>query len=152
MIMKTYSSKVIANEFIRLAEKDGGITHMQIQKLIYFAHAIRLVVYDKPLIKRKFYAFPYGPVDIDVYEALRLSGDKKFKIENSIKKINKKETIDGETLELLEVVYNTFWDEIGWEFSEFSFEDAPWRKSYRIGQSNIIQNKDIKNFYREYWK
>ncbi|MBO6042891.1 MAG: hypothetical protein J6P47_00270 [Acetobacter sp.] len=40
-----YSSFVVANEFIRLAQKGGGITHMQLQKLVYFAHAQDFVDY-----------------------------------------------------------------------------------------------------------
>ena len=38
-----YSSFVVANEFIRLAQKNGGLTHMQLQKLIYFAHVESLL-------------------------------------------------------------------------------------------------------------
>lgn len=146
--MKAYSSKAIANEFIRLAQKDGGLTHMQIQKLVYFAHALSLVVYDRPLVEKRFQAWPYGPVDLDVFLVFRGSG--KQKIKNLIQNIN--QTIDSETHELIRLVYKTFGKKTGWELSELTHEGAPWKETYKPGESNIISDEDIKKYYKAYWK
>lgn len=145
--MKGYSSKAVANEFIYLSKNNGGITHMQIQKLVYFAHALSLVVYNRPLVKKKFQAWPYGPVDLDVYLVFRGSG--KQKIKDLIQNIS--ETIDNETHELITLVYETFGKKMGWELSEFSQEGSPWKETYKLGESNKISNKKIKKFYKNYW-
>lgn len=146
--MKAYSSKAIANEFIRLAQKDGGLTHMQIQKLIYFAHALSLVAYDRPLVKKKFQAWPYGPVDLDVFLVFRGSG--KQKIKNLIQNID--QPIDSETHELIALVYQKFGKKTGWKLSELTHEGAPWKEAYKPGESNIISNEDIKKYYKAYWE
>lgn len=65
----------VANEFIRRANEQGApLTHLQIQKLVYFAHARMLVLHRLPLVQQGFQAWGYGPVVADLYQALKLNG------------------------------------------------------------------------------
>ena len=70
-----YDARCIANEFIRRAnDQDLPLTHMQIQKLVYFAHARLLVLHGQPLIDQAFEAWEYGPVVPVLYHALKHNG------------------------------------------------------------------------------
>ena len=51
-----------------------GLTHLKIQKLLYFADGIALAVTDKPLFSEKIYAWPHGPVIKEVYDVLKANG------------------------------------------------------------------------------
>ena len=67
-----YDARCIANEFIRRAnDQDCPLTHMQIQKLVYFAHARLLALHRQPLIDQDFEAWRLGPVVDDLYHALK---------------------------------------------------------------------------------
>ena len=61
----------IANEFINLGLDAGRpLTHLQIQKLVYFAHAWMLALHKRPLVKELFEAWRYGPVSPSIYHNL----------------------------------------------------------------------------------
>ena len=47
-----------------------GLTHLKIQKLLYYADGINLAITGKPLFEDKIYAWPHGPVIKNVYEKL----------------------------------------------------------------------------------
>ncbi len=68
-------SPEIANEFIRLGERDGvAFTHMQLQKLVYIAHGWNLAVNGASLTKDAPQAWEFGPVYREIWEALRGCG------------------------------------------------------------------------------
>ena len=67
-----YDAMCIANEFIRRTNEQGyGPTHMQLQKLVYFAHARLLALHREPLVKQGFEAWEYGPVVPELYHVLK---------------------------------------------------------------------------------
>ena len=146
-----YPSKVIANEFIRLAQKNGGLTHLQIQKLVYFAHVESLGKHDKPLVRRLFRAWSFGPVDLEIYSEFRGSGKRKIKEE--IRYVG--DTIDESSKCLIKEVYKEYGDKTGWELSEMSHDTTsylghPWAEVYQKGETGIlIPNEEIKKCYHE---
>ena len=53
----------VANYFIKRALKEGKLfTPLQIQKLVFFAHAWGLALLNRPLLEKEFEAWAYGPV------------------------------------------------------------------------------------------
>ena len=66
-----HDARSVANLFIELAEGAGSpLTPMQVQKLVYLAHAWMLALYDRPLINEPFEAWKYGPVLPMLYHCL----------------------------------------------------------------------------------
>ena len=66
-------SVAIANEFLRRAGK-AGLTQMQIQKLVYFAHGWNLALSNEPLTTDSPQAWNYGPVYSDLYDHTKYFG------------------------------------------------------------------------------
>jgi uncharacterized phage-associated protein len=65
----------VANEFIRRANAEGrALTQMQLQKLVYIAHAWNLAINGSPLTQDNPQAWDYGPVYVDLRDALRKYG------------------------------------------------------------------------------
>lgn len=50
------------------------LTHVELQKLLYFAHALHLIQRGRPLLSGNFEAWPRGPVHPAVYQAFKTSG------------------------------------------------------------------------------
>lgn len=74
-----YDPRAVANLLLDLAdrEEDGlPITHIALQKLLYFAHGHFLIRTGKPLVGGPFEAWRYGPVQPAVYQAFKAEGDR----------------------------------------------------------------------------
>jgi uncharacterized phage-associated protein len=65
-----YDPRVVANAIIDRAAQEGQpVTHIALQKLLYFAHGLFLLRHRKPLVSGYFEAWTYGPVHPAVYGA-----------------------------------------------------------------------------------
>ncbi|HEB9328872.1 TPA: DUF4065 domain-containing protein [Campylobacter coli] len=142
-----YCGKKIANEFIRLnCNKNNILTHMHIQKLVYFAHAMSLATYNKPLVKETFQAWPYGPVNVEIYQELKGSG--KDNIISMLKTEDDSAELDENSKKIIHAVYDKFGGKNAWKLSEISHNNSPWKKVFEKGKSNPISNEDIINYYK----
>ena len=70
-----YDPRAVANKLLDVAEdRRVSLTHISLQKLLYFAHAEYLSVLKKPLISGYFEAWQYGPVHPGVYGSFKKYG------------------------------------------------------------------------------
>lgn len=70
-----YDPRAIANSLLELAWKfDLPVTHLSLQKTIYFLHAQFLREFHGPLCKGYFEAWKHGPVHPQIWSAFRNSG------------------------------------------------------------------------------
>jgi uncharacterized phage-associated protein len=58
------------------ASGDWGVTNLALQKILYLAHMVHLGRTGQRLIDGEFEAWDYGPVNPDLYRAVRIFGDK----------------------------------------------------------------------------
>lgn len=71
-----YSALAVANAFIERAKQSNirDLTHMKLQKLVYFAHAWTLAITGKPLLDESVMAWKFGPVIPSLYTEFRKYG------------------------------------------------------------------------------
>lgn len=70
-----YDVRDVANFILDLAEeRRADISNLALQKLLYFAHGWFFAIYDAPLIKNKFEAWQYGPVQRVIYDQFKSFG------------------------------------------------------------------------------
>jgi uncharacterized phage-associated protein len=71
-----FSSKAVANEFLKLAkEENRKLSPMQVIKLVYLAHGWYLALTGKPLLNERVEAWKYGPVVPSVYHEFKRYGN-----------------------------------------------------------------------------
>ncbi|MGJ4728994.1 Panacea domain-containing protein [Luteimonas sp. SDU101] len=59
----SFDGRAIANYVLDVSQESGrSVTHLGLQKLVYFCHAWSLAKLGKPLIKHQFEAWQFGPV------------------------------------------------------------------------------------------
>jgi uncharacterized phage-associated protein len=77
-----YDPRSIANLLLDIADQHRRpLTNLELQKLLYFAHAIFLIeTRGEPLISGCFEAWQYGPVHPAVYKAFKEAGDQPIKV------------------------------------------------------------------------
>lgn len=55
-------------------EAGGVVTHLQVQKLLYFGQAWHMMVLDRPLFDEDMEAWPHGPVVRSVWQEFKQHG------------------------------------------------------------------------------
>ncbi len=71
-----YTAAAIANYFIQKNKSSPtDLTHLKIQKLLFFAQGWFMANYNMPLFNESFEAWRHGPVVRSIYHSLSGSGD-----------------------------------------------------------------------------
>ena len=123
-----YKAIDIANWFIQRAIQDvktnGGeyITHLKLQKLLYFAQGCYTAMEGKPLFKEKIYAWAHGPVVSTLYPKFCELKDKGSDQCQEVK-------IDEHTVAILEEVYRVFGQYSAWALREITHAQTPWKST-----------------------
>lgn len=164
-----YSAKDIAIWFIyktnaeikeHVAENDDyevyeGITHLKLQKLLYFAQGVTLSVLDgKKLFDEKILAWEHGPVISEIYEIYKINGRNSLSIEinyfnnQTISKIE----ADDKISEILNLVYDNFAIYTAWQLRELTHKiGSPWDETVKKdGLNSEIPISLIKKYFDEY--
>ena len=106
-----------------ILEKQGSMTTMKLQKLVYYSQAWSLVWDEKPIFEEKIEAWASGPVVRELYEEHRgvfiISDLGKGSIDNL--KPEERETID--------VVLRAYGDKSAQWLSDLTHMEQPWNKA-----------------------
>lgn len=71
-----YDVRDVANFTLDFADRRNlKLTNLALQKLLYFVHGWFYSMYDEPLIKNKFEAWKYGPVQRVIYDQFKMLKD-----------------------------------------------------------------------------
>lgn len=150
--MHSYPAPLIANYFIDAALKDGQpVSHMKLQKLLYFAHGIALASEGCPLLDETIEAWRYGPVVSSIYHQFKSYGS------NPITELLPGHDIaclaeDSLVLEILNFVWSSLKNFTPYKLSEMThLPGGPWEIAKKGNQgklSNVLINNDlIKNYF-----
>lgn len=76
-MQKVYPASAVANFLIKksLLKPENAMTHLRLQKLLYYAQGWFLANYSRPLFQDNIEAWRYGPVVYSIYKKFRGSSD-----------------------------------------------------------------------------
>ena len=146
-----YDSVAVANRFIEFARSQGKDIRSisKLTKLVYIAHGYLLAVEDRPLVKDKVEAWPYGPVIPHLYNTFRRTPPVPEPLQP--KQVESCNEFDDDTVQsFIEQVYRSY--------GRFSLDDlsqithrkgSPWDKVYRdgLGKNGQIDNDVTQQYY-----
>lgn len=128
-----------------------GITHLKLQKLLYYAQGIYLALFDKPLFKEKIYAWKHGPVVEEVYKKYKKNGRNEI---NSLLTDDEKRSMiklerDIKAKQALELTYENFAGYTAWQLRNKTHEiGSPWDITItKKGENAVIDNNLIKEYF-----
>lgn len=130
-----------------------GITHLKLQKLLYYAQGICLALKEKPLFEENIEAWQHGPVVREVYGIFSVFGRDNIEIEMDKEKeeIVKRIENDKEVSEILNLTYDNFAIYTAWQLRQMTHEDnTPWditQKTKGLGQK--IDNNLIEEYFKK---
>lgn len=147
--MSIYSSFDVAKKFLELSKRDGiqDMTHMKLQKLVYFAQLVSILGYDNPVLSDEFQAWDYGPVCPRLYNRLRGLGMVAITSENTSDiLVNTKELTDS-ALEVVDSVWEKLKHHSPAQLSSITHAvDSPWYVVYYKTRYGVISPETMKKY------
>lgn len=128
------------------------LTHLKLQKLLYFAQGIYLAINHIPLFREDIVAWQHGPVVKEVYnefckfkrDNIKLSAEEIGDIFNVIQN-------DNNVISELEATFNNYSGYTAWHLREETHKPGtPWKnvvKEDGSGLQNVIPNDLIENYF-----
>lgn len=126
-----------------------GITHLKLQKLLYYAQGVYVAITGKKLFEEDIEAWQHGPVVSDVYNLFKDFGKNNItlKFNSGEEEIVRKIENNREISEILNMVYDNFAIYTAWQLREMTHvKNGPWDKAI-MENHKIIDINDIKEYF-----
>lgn len=130
--------------------KGNGITHLKLQKILYFIQGEYIKQYNTPLFDEKMEAWMYGPVICDVYFQYCENGALELYVDS--KEAQKvKDSLPLEVRNLIDSVLDKMGSKTSRELVQISHGQDPWKK-YEAQVSRRekpeITEDDMRSYFR----
>lgn len=139
----------VADFFISFAQIHGDcITNLKLQKLVYYAQAWHLAIFDAPLFEEEFQAWVHGPVCPPLYARFR---DYRW---NPISLDIEEPKISLDAKKYLTEVCEAYGQYSGYQLEQMTHTEAPWIEA-RGGipldeaSTSIIAKQAMREYYAE---
>jgi uncharacterized phage-associated protein len=135
----------IARYFLALCDVDEGdlMTHLKLQKLVYYAQGFSLAINDKPLFDDPIEAWAHGPVIPNLYRIYADYRSDPIPTPNDLDL----SMYDIETRKLLDEVYAVYGQYTASRLRNMTHTEPPWRLARERGDSEIISLESMKAFF-----
>ncbi len=149
-----HSVNEISNWFLYAVDRESGdsITHLKLQKIVYYAQAWSLALSDKELFKEDFQAWAHGPVLRTLFDTYTGSGWEALDLpkEDAPK-------FDEDTTELLNDIWEIYGQHTAKYLEELTHEESPWKDargdlSPEARSDSIIPKHEISSYYKDVYK
>ncbi|MFB5194271.1 Panacea domain-containing protein [Neobacillus sp. KR4-4] len=123
-----------------------AITHLKLQKLVYYAQGWNLAINRKPLFQEEIRAWDHGPVVPELYYEYRSFGYFTIQNDKFNNKQNGKNIFSKAELKVLDQVWEEYGKFDGKFLEELTHQEDPWLYTNRNGK--IEQNSMQKYFQK----
>ena len=130
-----------------------GLTHLKLQKLLYYAQGISLSLNNSALFNDQIEAWDHGPVIKSVFEKFCKKGRNEITIEDSPSSVDVIRKIEADTpvREALNMTYDNFAIYTAWQLRNMTHEKGtPWYQTYKPGKNKKISVDLIKKYFDTY--
>jgi uncharacterized phage-associated protein len=143
-----YTALEIADWFRGAVDRPAGdsVTHLKLQKLVYYAQAWSLALLGRPLFSEDLRAWAHGPVALSVWREFKEHGWEALPAPDEMPQF------DEETTELLRDVLRSYGEHSAKKLEDLTHAEEPWLRA-RGGlppeaKSNaVIPKEHMKRFY-----
>lgn len=148
--MKTakYTASQIADWFLFSVDRaaGAGITHLKLQKLVYYAQAWSLALFNTPLFDEEIQAWAYGPVVPSLFRRFRNKGYENLEAPATHHKF------DAPTEELLKQIESVYGRYDAKYLQQLTHDEDPWKKAREglapeAASKNEILKEDMASYY-----
>jgi uncharacterized phage-associated protein len=131
----------VANYILEISRDDDFddgeyelISHMKLQKLIYFCQGFFLALHNQPLFSEPIEAWPHGPVCPKLYDTLKVYGSSPITASVDPEKIK----LADQEKSIIGMVYNAYGQYSASRLRKITHENGPWKNT--LSRTEISQN------------
>lgn len=125
-------------------EKDGYITHLKLQKLLYYIQGVASSIYGKKAFNEDICAWEYGPVVPSVYQMYKKNGNKSLLV---------KSKAVGELSEglnqIIDIVVDSYGSLTASRLVTLTHDESPWKDTIK---DEHIEFEVLKNYFDSVYK
>lgn len=120
-----FTANQIADWFLSSIDRTAGdsITHLKLQKLVYYAQAWSLALFNKPLFDEDFQAWVHGPVAYTIYNRFQSAGWEALPPPDMVP------DIDKSTQEILNDVLEVYGQHTARYLENLTHHEKPWQNA-----------------------
>jgi uncharacterized phage-associated protein len=140
----------VAKWFINAADREAGdaVTHLKVQKLVYYAQGWALALLNEPLFSEDLQAWAHGPVAPSVWSRFRNKGYEALPEQSIYRRFS------GDTLRLLEQINEKYGIFSAKRLERMTHQEGPWREARgnlppEARCSNVIRKEAMKDFFAQ---
>ncbi len=148
---------ILLSEYI--LSKYGPMSHLKLQKLLFYSQAYHLAYFDAPLIEDDFEAWVHGPVSRKVFSSLNgksnLHTEIKYAVEpgKAAPDASLENMLTKEQHQLLEETLSELSGFTGMELENLTHSEAPWQLARKgVGPADpcnkLIPKEQMQEFYK----
>jgi len=152
--MRTLDSITLSKYVLALK---GPMSHLKLQKLLYYIQAWHLAILGKPIIEDEFEAWLHGPVSRKVwdtykdasvlYNQLSIGGSERDGVFQEVKK-----SLSEDQLELLDDVLSQYGDKSAYYLESLTHSEDPWLNARKgLGAEDacevVIKKEEMKKYF-----
>lgn len=135
-----YSVRNVADFFLAVEKHSHQerITHLKLQKLVYYAQGASLALYKKTLFNEEIQAWPHGPVCPELYKCFR---QKKYLLDlrgSEQDRVLKLFNQNTDAHHILTDVWQAFGKYTGSKLENMTHQETPWLEAIRQGNNTVI--------------
>lgn len=145
--MNTLTHDTVANFFINFTQNHGDcLTNLKLQKLVYYAQAWHLALYDEPLFESDFQAWVHGPVCPPLYARFR---EYRWNpISEHPDQVDISDTVEKHLID----VFEAYGQYSGYQLEQMTHAESPWvdaRGGIPLDEASvaIIPKQAMRDFY-----
>ncbi len=123
-----------------VSEADEFVSHLKLQKLLYYAQGFHLAMTGSPLFEDEICAWQHGPVVPNVWEQYKGYGRQGIEPPTDFD-LNR---YDAETQSILEQVWTVYGQFSAWKLRDLTHTEPPWKETPT--RENISHAKMMRYF------
>ncbi|SIS44551.1 Panacea domain-containing protein [Neptunomonas antarctica] len=123
-----------------------GITHRELQKLLYFSQGFYLAQYGEPLFDADMAAWQFGPVNVSIWSRFKSRGYSCLSVSKDVSTI----TLDDTRKKFLAGILASFLVLGQSALIDMSHTDYPWERNYIADRNNLIEKDLIKEYFNTF--
>lgn len=144
-VRSTRGALDVAEYFLYLAGEDFAatepMTHLKLQKLVYYAQGFSLALRGVPLFDEPILAWQHGPVVREVFDTYRRYGRGPIPLSQD----QTASDLDSESRGIIEHVYGAYGHHRAWTLREMTHVEAPYLNAPRNG---VIERDMLREFFK----
>jgi uncharacterized phage-associated protein len=127
LINKRITAEDISNYILSLTDVDSGdiISHLKLQKLLYYAQGFYLAMKRQPLFPEKIFAWNHGPVVSEIYHKYKGNGNNPLFTDQEFTDA----AIPEEVKEFIHEIYQVFGQFSAWRLREMTHNEPTWKNT-----------------------